>query len=88
MHLSVHQGGTRPDRKGDKGRHFCRYAILPLTGGFGATRVIQPAYMCYLERNAKLPLFVEKEDLVMYRENPDKSISKLLELIREFSKIV
>lgn len=44
--------------------------------------------MSYLERNAKLPLFVEEEDLVMHRENPDKSISKLLELIREFSKIV
>lgn len=43
--------------------------------------------MSYLERNAQLPLFVE-EDLVMYRENSDKSISKLLELIREFSKIV
>lgn len=45
MHLSLHKGGTRPDRKGDKGRHFCRYAILPHTGGFGATSVIQPAYM-------------------------------------------
>ena len=42
--------------------------------------------MSYLERNAQLPLFVE--DLVMYRENSDKSISKLLEIIREFSKIV
>ena len=43
--------------------------------------------MSYLERNAKLPLFVEEEDLVMYRENPDKSISKVLELIREFSEV-
>lgn len=45
MRLSLHKGGMLPDSQGDKGRHFCRYAILPHAGGFGARSVIQPAYM-------------------------------------------
>ncbi len=44
MHLSLHKGGCRPDREGDKGLHFCRYALYPHTGGFSAETVIQPAY--------------------------------------------
>ncbi len=45
MRLSLHKGGILPDSAGDKGRHFCRYAILPHAEGFGAESVIQPAYM-------------------------------------------
>ena len=45
MRLSLHKGGMLPDSQGDKGRHFCRYAILPHAGGFGARSVVQPAYM-------------------------------------------
>jgi len=44
MRLSLHKGGILPDHLGDKGRHFCRYAILPHAQGFGAESVIQPAY--------------------------------------------
>ena len=44
MHLSLHKGGCRPDREGDKGRHFCRYAIYPHVGGFSTDTVIRPAY--------------------------------------------
>ncbi|MBQ9010921.1 MAG: alpha-mannosidase [Clostridia bacterium] len=44
MHLSLHKGGCRPDREGDKGRHFCRYAIYPHVGGFSSETVIRPAY--------------------------------------------
>jgi hypothetical protein len=33
-----------PDSEGDKGRHVCRYAILPHEGGFSAQTVVQPAY--------------------------------------------
>lgn len=44
MRLSLHKGGERPDREGDKGRHVCRYAILPHEGGFCAQTVVQPAY--------------------------------------------
>ncbi len=45
MRLSLHKGGILPDSKGDKGRHYCRYAILPHAEGFGAASVIQPAYL-------------------------------------------
>jgi len=44
MHLSLHKGGCRPDREGDKGRHYCRYAIYPHVGGFSTDTVIRPAY--------------------------------------------
>jgi alpha-mannosidase len=44
MRLSLHKGGERPDREGDKGRHVCRYAILPHEGGFSAQSVVHPAY--------------------------------------------
>ena len=44
MRLSLHKGGILPDHLGDKGRHYCRYAILPHAQGFGAESVIQPAY--------------------------------------------
>lgn len=44
MRLSLHKGGMRPDRLGDKGRHFCRYAIVVHDEPFGARSVIQPAY--------------------------------------------
>ena len=44
MRLSLHKGGIRPDRKGDKGVHRMKYAILPHAAGFGAESVIQPAY--------------------------------------------
>lgn len=45
MRLSLHKGGNRPDERGDKGLHSCRYALLPHAVGFGAKSVIQPAYM-------------------------------------------
>ncbi|NLK28504.1 MAG: alpha-mannosidase, partial [Clostridiales bacterium] len=45
MRLSLHKGGNRPDYRGDKGVHSCRYALVLHTGGFGAKHVIQPAYM-------------------------------------------
>ena len=44
LRLSLHKGGERPDREGDRGRHVCRYAILPHEGGFSAQSVVQPAY--------------------------------------------
>jgi len=44
MRLSLHKGGILPDHLGDKGRHYCRYAILPHSWPFGAYSVIQPAY--------------------------------------------
>jgi alpha-mannosidase len=44
MRLSLHKGGERPDREGDKGRHVCRYAILPHEGDFSAQTVVRPAY--------------------------------------------
>ncbi|NMA82315.1 MAG: alpha-mannosidase [Epulopiscium sp.] len=45
MRLSLHKGGSRPDYRGDKGLHTCKYALLPHAEGFGAKSVIQPAYM-------------------------------------------
>ena len=44
MRLSLHKGGCRPDSHGDKGRHLCRYALLPHRAAFGAESVIRPAY--------------------------------------------
>ncbi len=44
MRLSLHKGGERPDSQGDKGRHVCRYAILPHAGDFSAETVVRPAY--------------------------------------------
>ncbi len=43
--LSLHKGGTRPDYKGDLGRHSCKYAILPHQGGFSSESVVKPAYL-------------------------------------------
>ena len=45
MSLSLHKGGIMPDFNGDKGIHYLSYGLLPHVGGFGATQVIQPAYM-------------------------------------------
>jgi len=63
MRLSLHKGGMRPDSQGDKGRHRCRYAILPHAAPFGAEAVIQPAYTfnykpVQLPGKADLPAFV------------------------------
>ena len=44
MRLSLHKGGERPDSQGDKGRHICRYAILPHDAAFSAETVVRPAY--------------------------------------------
>jgi len=44
MRLSLHKGGMRPDKEGDKGIHRCRYAVLPHAAPFGAQSVIRPAY--------------------------------------------
>lgn len=44
MALSLHKGGTRPDRQGDVGYHSVAYSFLPHDGGFSAENVIQPAY--------------------------------------------
>ena len=45
MHLSLHKGGNRPDYRGDKGIHFCTYALLPHLGSMDAENVIRPAYL-------------------------------------------
>lgn len=45
MHLSLHKGGCRPDYRGDKGLHYCNYALVPHIGGMCAENVIQPAYL-------------------------------------------
>ena len=45
MRLSLHKGGVRPDRGGDRGTHVCRYAFLPHAEGFGAESVVRPAYL-------------------------------------------
>ncbi|MBO4298979.1 MAG: alpha-mannosidase [Clostridia bacterium] len=45
MRLSLHKGGMLPDKFGDKGRHLCRYALLPHMGGFSAETVVKPAYL-------------------------------------------
>ncbi len=44
LHLSLHKGGNRPDYRGDKGIHFCTYALLPHMGSMDAENVIRPAY--------------------------------------------
>ena len=44
MRLSLHKGGMRPDRAGDKGRHFTRYALLVHDAPFNAESVVRPAY--------------------------------------------
>lgn len=44
MRLSLHKGGIRPDTAGDKGNHYCEYALLPHQGGFAAESVVKPAY--------------------------------------------
>ena len=45
MRLSLHKGGNRPDYRGDKGIHFCTYALLPHLGSMDAENVIRPAYL-------------------------------------------
>lgn len=45
MRLSLHKGGCRPDYRGDKGIHVCRYAFYPHSEGFNAQSVTQPGYM-------------------------------------------
>ena len=44
LRLSLHKGGMRPDRSGDKGRNYCRYAIVCHDAPFGAESVVRPAY--------------------------------------------
>lgn len=44
MRLSLHKGGMRPDRAGDKGRHLTRYAILVHNTPFNAESVVRPSY--------------------------------------------
>ena len=63
MRLSLHKGGLRPDRVGDKGRHCFRYALLPHEGAFGARTVVEPAYAfnyqpLLLEKGAVMPALV------------------------------
>ncbi|MBN1777666.1 MAG: alpha-mannosidase, partial [Clostridiales bacterium] len=60
MRLSLHKGGMRPDKYGDKGHHRCRYALLPHAAPFDAESVIRPAYAfnyepVLLDGNAELP---------------------------------
>ena len=44
MRLSLHKGGMRPDRAGDKGRHVTQYAILVHDAPYNAESVVRPAY--------------------------------------------
>ena len=62
MRLSLHKGGCLPDDSGDKGRHYCRYAILPHTGGFSAENVIRPAY-AFNYRAVEIPGGIETAPL-------------------------
>ena len=67
MRLSLHKGGMRPDDKGDKGLHACRYALLPHNAPFGAESVIRPAYAfnyvpVITEGDASLPSLCQVND--------------------------
>ena len=45
IRLSLHKGGTHPDRMGDHdGIHKCTYSLLPHSSGFNSKDVIRPAY--------------------------------------------
>lgn len=72
MRLSLHKGGILPDNQGDKGRHLCRYAILPHAEAYGAKSVVQPAYMFNYAPIAKAGAF-SAEPLVSL-ENADNVI--------------
>ncbi len=66
MRLSLHKGGNRPDRLGDKGVHRFRYALLPHEGAFGVENVVRPAYCFnyqpeYLAEGCALPSLVSAD---------------------------
>ena len=42
--LSLLKSGGHPDPRGDKGKHFMVYSLLPHDGGLSSEAVIQPAY--------------------------------------------
>ncbi len=45
IRLSLHKGGTHPDRMGDHdGIHQCTYSLLPHSSGFNSKDVIRPSY--------------------------------------------
>ncbi len=44
MRLSLLKSGLRPDTRGDEGRHYFTYALLPHAGGFSVEAVVRPAY--------------------------------------------
>ncbi|MBQ8162088.1 MAG: alpha-mannosidase [Clostridia bacterium] len=44
LRLSLHKGGCRPDKYGDKGLHETRYAIYPHADGFHTGDVVRGAY--------------------------------------------
>ncbi len=45
IRLSLHKGGTHPDRMGDHdGIHKCTYSLLPHSSGFNSKDVIRPSY--------------------------------------------
>lgn len=44
VRLSLMKGGGHPDPRGDKGRHWFTYSLLPHTGGFSVESVVRPAY--------------------------------------------
>ncbi|MBQ1257177.1 MAG: alpha-mannosidase, partial [Clostridia bacterium] len=87
MRLSLHKGGMLPDSAGDKGRHFCRYAILPHAEGFNADSVIRPAYQFnYLPVEGKISeksfVTVDKSNIIIETVKPceDKENAYILRL--------
>ncbi len=63
MRLSLHKGGVRPDHLGDKGRSYCRYALMIHDAPFGAESVIRPAY-AFNYRPVEAAGVAEKKPLV------------------------
>lgn len=44
LRLSLMKSGTHPDPRGDRGRHFMTYSLLPHSGPFSVEAVVRPAY--------------------------------------------
>jgi alpha-mannosidase len=42
--LSLMKSGVHPDPRGDEGRHFVTYSLLPHSGPFSVADVVRPAY--------------------------------------------
>ena len=78
--LSLHKGGLRLDRAGDKGLHRCSYALLPHPGGFDVPSVVRPAY-CFNLAPAATPggkvlpslCAVDAENVIIETVNPART---------------